>query len=92
MKTTSLAKAPMGSVAYVIEPNQMGYTELVNIPVGKISFQDLIDGMKAGIEEANKKNEELRNELEKVLSTQAEEIIILRKAIEKITKAFGGAK
>ena len=66
MKTTSLVKAPMGTVAFVIDPNTLGYTELVNIPVGKITFQELIDGMKRAIETSETAIEGLQTELAKV--------------------------
>ena len=65
MKTTSLAKAPVGYVAHVIEPNQVGYTKLVDLPVGDITLQALIDGLKTAIGKLEEKNNNLELALEK---------------------------
>ena len=81
MKTTSLAKAPIGSIVYVIAPNQQGYTELVNVPVGKVSFQELIDGMKTAIGENEKRILAITEDLTIV---QAEFELYKRKSIQEI--------
>ena len=65
MRTTSLAKAPVGHICYVISPNQIGYDELVNMEVGKIKLQELIDGLKSGIKENKEENSRLKDELQK---------------------------
>lgn len=66
MKTTSLIKAPVGYVKYVIEPNREGYIEVMGLPVGDITLQALIDGMKKGLKDAQDKNDHLEQAIAKM--------------------------
>lgn len=89
MKTTSLAKAPIGHILFVIEPNQVGYDKLVNMKVGDITFQALIDGMKDGIKTNKESNDQQDLKLQDVfeeIKKLKEQNEVLRKEVSKLKR------
>ena len=76
MKTTCLIKAQVGMVKHVIEPNKEGYCNLMDLPVGDITLQVMIDGMKRAIETQNKT---IESQADLIKQLRNNEIVMVQK-------------
>lgn len=91
MKTKSLSKAKMGSVQVVLEPNQLGYSSLGEIPYDERPLHEVIADIYRELKTASKELQEQRNEneaLKEELRLSNVEIEALRTEIAKNRKAI----